>query len=266
LQDSKLEAISTFKASSFLPASLRSFVYLPSVGASGGIVTAWSSFDFSLTHSEQGVFSLTTSFASTTSALTFYITNVYGPCNATQKPIFLAELASLAANTTGPWLVLGDFNLLRAPSDRSNGNFDAREADIFNSWINDAGLLEIPLIDRLFTWSNNQPHPILARLDRALVNTDWNSLLADSFLRSFTRATSDHVPLLLTASSLTPWPSIFRLNNHRLLDPAFRHLVTDNWTSVGRSRSSSSASRLSLCLKRVLLPLAFGLLGLDLLR
>lgn len=59
------------------------------------------------------------------------------------------------------------------------------------------------------------------------------------------------MPLLLTASSLTPWPSIFRLNNHRLLDPTFRHLVTDNWTTVGRSRSSSSASRLSLCLKRV---------------
>jgi hypothetical protein len=157
---------------------------------------------------------------------------VYGPCESALKPLFLAELASIAGNVSGPWAVLGDFNLLQNPTDRSNNNFDARDADLFNSWINDAGLIEIPLLDRLFTWSNNQPSPILARLDRVLVNTMWNSVLPDSSLHSFTRATSDHVPLL-SASSTTPKPAIFRFSNHWISHVSFGPLVTSNWLSVG---------------------------------
>jgi hypothetical protein len=111
-------------------------------------------------------------------------------------------------------------------------------------------LIEIPLLDRLFTWSNNQPSPILARLDRVLVNTMWNSVLPDSSLHSFTRATSDHVPLL-SASSTTPKPAIFRFSNHWISHVSFGPLVTSNWLSVGSRQSSSSTRRLSLCLKRV---------------
>ena len=104
-----------------------------------------------MTCSSSGVFSLTTVFASTTSDLSFTVTNVYGPCDAALKPAFLDELASLASTVSGPWLVVGDFNLIHAPSKRSNDNFDARGAQLHNSWIDNAGLLEIPLLDRLFT-------------------------------------------------------------------------------------------------------------------
>uniref|UniRef100_A0A8I7B3Q6 DNA-(apurinic or apyrimidinic site) endonuclease n=1 Tax=Hordeum vulgare subsp. vulgare TaxID=112509 RepID=A0A8I7B3Q6_HORVV len=41
LQETKLELISVFKASSFLPPGFRSFHFLPSNGASGGLLTAW---------------------------------------------------------------------------------------------------------------------------------------------------------------------------------------------------------------------------------
>ena len=40
LQESKLEEIPHFKKLSLLPAPLQSLVFLPSIGASGGIVTA----------------------------------------------------------------------------------------------------------------------------------------------------------------------------------------------------------------------------------
>ena len=44
-----------------------------------------------------------------------------------------------------------------------------------NDFINDLCLQNIPLLDRLFTWSNNQDSPTLCRLDRALVNLDWSN-------------------------------------------------------------------------------------------
>jgi hypothetical protein len=45
-----------------------------------------------------------------------------------------------------------DFNLVQTPRDKSNGNFNSSEAALFNDFINNLGLLEIPLLDRQFTW------------------------------------------------------------------------------------------------------------------
>lgn len=63
LQESKLTDISTFTASSFLPQSLRSFVFKPSVGSSGGIITAWDNRLLELTHHSIDDFSITTTFS-----------------------------------------------------------------------------------------------------------------------------------------------------------------------------------------------------------
>jgi hypothetical protein len=73
---------------------------------------------------------------------------------------------------------MGDFNLIRPPRDKSNDNFNVSEAALFNDSINNLGLIEIPLSDRQFTWSNLQDPPILARLDRVLVNPEWSMALA----------------------------------------------------------------------------------------
>ena len=83
---------------------------------------------------------------------------------------------------------------------------------MFNSTIDNLCLLEIPLLDRLFTWTNNQQNHILVRLDQALVNTAWNVCFSDSSLSSMTRTTSDHTPLLLSASLTIPRSTVFWLD------------------------------------------------------
>jgi len=62
---------------------------------------------------------------------------------------------------------------------------------------------------------------------------------------------SDHVPLLLQASSTIPQLSVFRLNNHWLSNQSFCNLVRSNWFSVGPSRTPSSAGQICLKLKRI---------------
>jgi hypothetical protein len=164
----------------------------------------------------------------------------------------LNELASIAPTIAGAWAVVGDFNLIRQPVDKSSATFDQHEANLFNAAIDTLCLMEIPLLDRLYTWTNNQSPPTLVRLDRALVNTAWNSLLPDTSLSSVTRTTSDHVPLILPASSI-PHPSIFCFSNHWLASPTFSPIVTTNWLSVhnNHQRASSATAALCLCLKRV---------------
>jgi hypothetical protein len=65
--------------------------------------------------------------------------------------MFLESLQQVFATLSTPVAFMGDFNLIRTPRDKSNDNFNAVEAASFNSFINDLGLLEIPLLDRQFT-------------------------------------------------------------------------------------------------------------------
>jgi exonuclease III len=154
IQESKLTDISSLLASSFLPSTLRHFIFKPSIGASGGIITAWDNQTLQLMHHSIDEFSITSTFSHRADSLTFSIVNVYGPCVHDQKPAFLDSLAQIFATLSGSVAIMGDFNLTRSPRDKSNGNFNGSEATQFNEFINNLGLIEIPLLDWQFTWSN----------------------------------------------------------------------------------------------------------------
>lgn len=106
-------------------------------------------------------------------------------------------------------MVFGDFKLTRDPSDRNNDNFDAAAAQSFNAAVDTAQLQKLPLSDRQFTWSNRREVPTLVRLDRAFINAAWSSLLSNSILSSLPRLVSDHVPIVVAASSQVPASSVF---------------------------------------------------------
>jgi exonuclease III len=136
LQESKLQELSTFLAASFLLPSLRTFVLKPSVGASGGIITAWNDVVLELTDHSIGDFSLTTTFAFHSDNLCFTIINVYGPCHD-QKPPFLTSLEQAVANLDCPFAIMGDFNLIRSlPKNRPTNSTWSRPHSSMTSSIN----------------------------------------------------------------------------------------------------------------------------------
>jgi hypothetical protein len=81
-------------------------------------------------------------------------------------------MLTLLPLVSGPWIILGDFNLIRHPSEKNTTNFNQNLADAFNAMINAMALFELPFLDRRFTWSNRQQDPVLARLDRVFFNHD----------------------------------------------------------------------------------------------
>lgn len=148
------------------------------MGASGGIVTTWNPRTLRLLAASSGSFSLTTLLSLLADDTELAVTGVYAPCTDDLRPAFLAELVHLAAAHSGrPWIVYGDFNLTRDPTERNNGNFDAAAAASFNDAIEAALLHELPLSDRLFTWYSRRDDPTLVRLDRAFINAAWGSCL-----------------------------------------------------------------------------------------
>jgi endonuclease/exonuclease/phosphatase family metal-dependent hydrolase len=119
-------------------------------------------------------------------------------------PLFFCELTDLADQIQGAWIVLGDFNLLRHENDKNNNRFDHRLASLSNETISALALDELPLLDRLYTWSNLREQPTLARLDRAFISSQMSSLHPNTTLTSLIRTTSDHTPLLVTITTNIP--------------------------------------------------------------
>lgn len=165
----------------------------------------------------------------------------------THHQAFLDELALIHQTASGSWILAGDFNLVRDPSDKNNDHFNASLATSFNACIDDLGLFELPLLDRLFTWSNMRDDPTLAHLDRVFFNSGFNNSFPNSTLTSLTWTTSDHTPLLVHITTAIPKSPIFRLESSWLHNPSFLPAVSSAWNAT--TPQSDAAGALAGCLK-----------------
>lgn len=71
-------------------------------------------------------------------------------------------------------MIGGDFNMNMYSHDKNNANFRFAKAKSFNQCVNDMNLIELPLLDRNYTWSNKRSTPTMERLDRIFINLAWD--------------------------------------------------------------------------------------------
>lgn len=242
------------KTSSLLPQNLATdCIFAPSCGASGGLLIAWNPALLECTGTQRSEHSVTASLAARSANLRLQVTNVYGKCAPADRQAFIAKIKMEATHLDAsiPWVLLGDFNLIRDPSERSNNNFDHAPVGDFNDFIRHLALQDLPLPDRLYTWSNRKCIPILAKVDRFLMNNAFGTALPNSSASRWDSSASDHVPILLTATTKIPRPTTFHFNNHWILYSSFCTLVHHDWASVAIFRPNLSIVQcLMLCLKR----------------
>jgi hypothetical protein len=112
-QETKLSNIIPSKLSSFMPSTLNDNRSLPATGSSGGLLTAWNNSFFSCTHHNSSLYTLSVYLTETSSNLSVCITNVYAPSTPELRPTFLEELKEIAPTDGVPWLICGDFNMIR---------------------------------------------------------------------------------------------------------------------------------------------------------
>lgn len=144
------------------------------------------------------------------------LTCVYGPCNGPERSYFVARFKNIQIDGQQNWLFLEDFNFYISVQDRNKIGADMNDIFIFNVVISSLGLLENPLKQRRFTWSNMQQNPLLERLDWVFTSTSWTLSFPN------------------TMSSL--WPGIslimFRLWSRLIqksLSPQSSHLKISGW-------------------------------------
>ena len=102
----------------------------------------------------------------------FVLYTVNGPAQYQNKQTFLVEMANTCSKESLPYLIGGDFNIMRRPDDKSSGVFDSKWPILFNAVIESLDLKEIVMSGRQYTWAGPRDNLTFEKLDRVLVSTD----------------------------------------------------------------------------------------------
>lgn len=230
-QETKLEFLSQEKFRSFCGFHLREFRALDAVGTRGGLITAWNPFLFDCIEDWSGSYSLNVVLKNKSDESAFLISNIYGPTCGNHKEDFSLELRSISLHSRDRWAVLGDFNVLLSLRDKNGLPSNINEILSFRKLVNDLTLRDIPLLNKDFTWSNSRRNPTLERLDRVCISEGWLLSFPRATLRALPRPRSDHTPLLLSAYTFVPAPSLFRFESYWLRYPAALEVCSKAWSS-----------------------------------
>lgn len=229
LQETKKENFDSQFLKRVCPRDFDAFEFLPSNGATGGMLVAWKSKFFSGTLVFSNAFAMSVEFVSKHNDDNWLLSNVYGPCTVDGKREFTTWLKNIDMPDHVSWLLLGDFNLIRSQENRNRPGGNIEEMLIFNEAISTLGLTEIPLQGKKYTWSNMQSPPLLEKLDWVFTSNAWTLCYPETSVLGLTREPSDHCPCLVSISASIPRGKVFRFENFWLDCEGFQNILQENW-------------------------------------
>ncbi|KAK9690046.1 hypothetical protein RND81_09G100800 [Saponaria officinalis] len=160
----------------------------------------------------------------------FHVSVVYGSNSAAERQSLWASLLSFSP--VGPWLVLGDFNVIRYDHEKISHIPPVISDHLdFNECLLSCGLDDMSCTGCEFTWHNRQESgsAVYSKLDRVMINTAWSDVFAQTSAQFLTPGLSDHSPSLVTFHD-DPLPrKRFSFLNCWVDHPRFCSLVAEAW-------------------------------------
>ncbi|PWA62538.1 RNA-directed DNA polymerase, eukaryota, Reverse transcriptase zinc-binding domain protein [Artemisia annua] len=171
----------------------------------------------------------------------YFLINVYGPNHQPEKSNLWEFLRSFIQNHNGKIILFGDLNEVRCETERFCSSFSSSDAAIFNSFIQDVGLIDLPMGGRMFTWMNKSGSK-LSKLDRFLISD--SVLLAHANLQAtvLDRVWSDHNPILSHCKKSDFGPIPFKIYHSWFNRSDFDDVVQQAWNSFSTSEEGSILS------------------------
>nr|GEZ25442.1 hypothetical protein [Tanacetum cinerariifolium] len=156
----------------------------------------------------------------------FYIINVYGPQHQPNKSTSWSFLRDFILSHPGKVILFGDLNEVRNGSERFGSIFSSGDAAIFNDFIQESVLIDLPMGDN---FNHDNPNLQVAALDRR-----W----------------SDHNPILLHSKKFDFGPTPFRIFHSWFDRIDFEEVVKDKWDDItgevlGLASDEDKSSRIS---------------------
>ncbi|GJW15470.1 RNA-directed DNA polymerase, eukaryota, reverse transcriptase zinc-binding domain protein [Tanacetum coccineum] len=100
----------------------------------------------------------------------FYMVNIYGPQETDAKSLLWSRILEFIGSHDGHYVIFGDMNEVRDESKQYEMIFSQAETQVYNNFIENAGLLDLPLGWRSFTWMNKEGTN-MSKLDQVLVSS-----------------------------------------------------------------------------------------------
>lgn len=118
---------------------------LPSNGRSGGILRGVNIDMYAVCSFKEVKYIRQMNLWDKTLKIKWNFMNVYGAAQEENKTEFFAELASFCSSSKEPYVVGGDFNVIRFTTEKNNDTGLSRFSDIFNSIIASQELIDLQM-------------------------------------------------------------------------------------------------------------------------
>nr|GFB07555.1 RNA-directed DNA polymerase, eukaryota [Tanacetum cinerariifolium] len=137
-----------------------------------------------------------------------------------------ANYSGLCALDRARWSgsLFGDINVVHNENEKSGSLFSRQDENNFNSFIDNYGLIDLPLRGRLFIWMNKDGTK-LSKLDRFLISEEVTDALPDVCITAIDRLWSDHNPILLHIFKSDFGPTSLKLFRSWLLRDSFDEVI-----------------------------------------
>ncbi|GJT40557.1 RNA-directed DNA polymerase, eukaryota, reverse transcriptase zinc-binding domain protein [Tanacetum coccineum] len=208
-------------------------------GRSGGLVTIWDPNVFVKKRMWCGDNYIIIEGDRKNLAENFYIINVYGPQHQPEKSILWSFLRNFILNHTGKVILFGDLNEVRSESERFGSIFSNGDAAIFNDFIRDTSLIDLPMGGRKFTWINKVGTK-MSKLDRFLISDDVVQEFPYLQIVALDKLWSDHNPILLHSKKHDFGPTPFKIFHSWFERLDFEDIVKEKWAVITGKLSGST--------------------------
>ncbi|PWA99053.1 RNA-directed DNA polymerase, eukaryota, Reverse transcriptase zinc-binding domain protein [Artemisia annua] len=122
--------------------------------------------------------------------------------------------------------------MVREAGERFGSTFNERQADIFNAFISNSSLIDVPLGGYKFTWTDKWGSK-MSKLDRFLVSESFYDAFPHTIGVILEKGTPDHRPILLKEHSVDYGPTPFRFFHSWFELDGFHKLIEDTWKCDG---------------------------------
>ncbi|GJY45517.1 RNA-directed DNA polymerase, eukaryota, partial [Tanacetum coccineum] len=200
LQETKMENMNLWCVKACWGNYTFDYAHSDSVGNSGGILCIWDPNSFQKDNVTVSDFFIIIRGTWLKSGVKILMVAVYAPHDLRDKKILWDYLEYIINRWDGEVLIMGDFNEVRRKTERFGSVFNVQGADMFNTFIANAGLEEIPLGGSSFTWCHKSATK-MSKLDRFLISENLFNSYPDICATSLDRFLSDHRPILLRESN-----------------------------------------------------------------
>uniref|UniRef100_A0A2N9J9F5 Reverse transcriptase domain-containing protein n=1 Tax=Fagus sylvatica TaxID=28930 RepID=A0A2N9J9F5_FAGSY len=228
LQETKLQSMSRSLIRSLWGGHHVDWLFVGSNGASGGLLILWDKRCLEKVDEALGLHTASCKFRCVASGFEWAFTGVYGPHDVSARRVFWEEMAGVHSWWDVPWVVGGDFNVVRFPSERLGATHLTTAMQDFSDFISSTGLMDIHMVGGRYTWSNSQSR---SRLDRFLFTPTVEDHFTLLVQRRLPRLVSDHFPILLECGPIENGRRPFRFENMWLKSEGFLAKVKGWWES-----------------------------------